>query len=129
MGKKLYVGNLPWSTTEAALTEMFSKAGSVVSSKIVMDRESGRSKGFGFVEMSADAEAADAIAKFNGADLGGRPLRVNEATPPAPRTGGYGSRPAPRDGGGGGYSDSYGDRGGRSDRGERGDRRRRRDYE
>ena len=85
MGKKLYVGNLPFSATDQILLDTFAQCGTVSSSKIIMDRESGRSKGFGFVEMSTDAEAADAISKFNGADYDGRPMTVNEARPMAPR--------------------------------------------
>src|SRR3954447_14922498 len=94
MGKKLYVGNLPFSATDAALQSIFAQAGTVESAKIIMDRDSGRSKGFGFVEMSSDQEAADAISKFNGADYEGRPMTVSEARPMAPREG--------RGGGGGG---------------------------
>src|SRR6185436_19908931 len=93
MGKKLYVGNLPFSATEQVLTETFSQCGTVQSAKIITDRDSGRSKGFGFVEMSTDAEAAQAIAKFNGADYKGRAMTVNEAKPMAPREdrgGGFG---------------------------------------
>ena len=85
MGNKLYVGNLPFSATEAELTEAFSQCGTVTSAKIITDRETGRSKGFGFVEMSTDAEASDAITKFNGADYAGRAMTVNEAKPMAPR--------------------------------------------
>ena len=97
MGKKLYVGNLPFSATDQILTDTFSQCGTVVSSKIIIDRDSGRSKGFGFVEMSTEAEAADVISKFNGADYDGRAMTVNEAKPMAPREnrGGFG-------GGGGG---------------------------
>lgn len=81
MGKKIYVGNLPFSTTSESLSEVFAAFGSVDSSKIIIDRETGRSKGFGFVEM-ADAAAADsAIAQLHGSDLGGRALTVNEARP------------------------------------------------
>ena len=81
MGKKIYVGNLPFSTTSESLTEIFAQFGQVDSSKIVMDRETGRSKGFGFVEMT-DAMAADsAIEKLHGSDFGGRALTVNEARP------------------------------------------------
>lgn len=94
MGKKLYVGNLPFSATQEALTEAFSQCGTVESATIITDRDSGRSKGFGFVEMSTDAEAANAISKFNGADYEGRPMTVNEARPMVPREG--------RSGGGGG---------------------------
>lgn len=98
MGKKLYVGNLTFATTEQMLTEKFSEAGTVTSAKIIMDRDSGRSKGFGFVEMANDEEAQAAINKFNGSDLNGRAMTVNEARPQAPREGGggrggFGSRP------------------------------------
>ena len=85
MGRKLYVGNLPFSATDQSLSETFAQFGTVDSSKIIMDRDSGRSKGFGFVEMSTEAEAADAISKFNGADYDGRAMTVNEARPMAPR--------------------------------------------
>jgi RNA recognition motif-containing protein len=85
MGKKLYVGNLPYSATDQILTDTFSQCGTVESSKIIMDRDTGRSKGFGFVEMSTEAEAQDAISKFNGADYDGRAMTVNEAKPMAPR--------------------------------------------
>lgn len=85
MGKKLYVGNLPFSATDQSLSDTFSKCGTVESSKIITDRETGRSKGFGFVEMSSDAEAAKAITEFNGQDYDGRAMTVNEAKPMAPR--------------------------------------------
>src|SRR4051812_31859628 len=85
MGKKLYVGNLPFSATEQVLSDTFAQCGTVESVKIITDRETGRSKGFGFVEMATDAEAQDAISKFNGADYEGRPMTVNEARPMAPR--------------------------------------------
>ena len=92
MGKKLYVGNLPYSVTDSSLNQLFSQAGSVASAQVIIDRQSGRSKGFGFVEMSSDQEAASAIEKFNGKDFEGRPLTVNEAKPPVPREnrGGFG---------------------------------------
>ena len=106
MGKKLYVGNLPFSATDQILSDTFAQCGTVESSKIIMDRETGRSKGFGFVEMSTDAEAADAIAKFNGADYEGRPMTVNEAKPMAPRENRGGG------GGGGGGFGGGGNRGG-----------------
>lgn len=86
MGKKLYVGNLPFSATDSTLTTTFSSCGTVESSKIITDRDSGRSKGFGFVEMSTDAEAANAIAKLNGQDFEGRAMTVNEAKPMVPRS-------------------------------------------
>jgi RNA recognition motif-containing protein len=85
MGKKLYVGNLSFSTTDQILLDTFSQCGRVESAKIIIDRDTGRSKGFGFVEMSTQAEATDAIAKFNGADSNGRTMTVNEAKPMAPR--------------------------------------------
>jgi RNA recognition motif-containing protein len=93
MGKKLYVGNLPYSATDQILTDTFAQCGTVESSQIIMDRDTGRSKGFGFVEMSTEAEALDAISKFNGADYDGRAMTVNEAKPMAPREnrrGGFG---------------------------------------
>src|SRR5436190_14871116 len=92
MGKKLYVGNLPFTATDEGLQEVFAQAGNVQSAKIIMDRDTGRSKGFGFVEMSSDQEAADAIQKFNGADYGGRSMTVAEARPITPREdrGGFG---------------------------------------
>lgn len=105
MGKKIYVGNLPFSATNESLSELFTSFGSVSSSKIVTDRDTGRSKGFGFVEMNDSAEADAAIEKLNGSDFGGRSLTVNEARPMEPRTGGFG---------GGRGGDRGGDRGGRS---------------
>src|SRR5271155_9441 len=100
MGKKLYVGNLPFSATDQLLTDSFSQCGKVESAKVIIDRDTGRSKGFGFVEMSTDAEAADAINKFNGADYDGRPMTVNEAKPMAPREGRGGFGGGNRDRGG-----------------------------
>jgi RNA recognition motif-containing protein len=105
MGKKIYVGNLPFSATNESLSQMFSTYGTVDSSKIVMDRDTGRSKGFGFVEMASDDEGQTAIDKLNGTDYEGRSLTVNEARPMEPRTGGFG---------GGRGGDRGGDRGGRS---------------
>ena len=81
MGKKLYVGNLPFSATDQSLGATFAQCGTVESSKVIMDRDTGRSKGFGFVEMSSDAEAAAAITKMNGQDNDGRAMTVNEAKP------------------------------------------------
>ena len=100
MGKKLYVGNLPFSVTEETLRDKFADCGSVDSVKIITDRDTGRSKGFGFVEMSSDDEAQSAIDKFDGQDYEGRPMRVNEARPRE------NSRP-PRGGGGGGRGPRY----------------------
>jgi RNA recognition motif-containing protein len=85
MGKKLYVGNLPFSATDQILSDTFAQCGSVESAKIIMDRETGRSKGFGFVEMSTESEAQLAISKFHGADYDGRAMTVSEARPMAPR--------------------------------------------
>ncbi|MDO8561582.1 MAG: RNA-binding protein [bacterium] len=81
MAKKLYVGGLPYSTTDGELKDAFGQAGSVASAVIIMDKMSGRSKGFGFVEMSSDEEAQKAIEMMNGKDFGGRTLTVNEARP------------------------------------------------
>ncbi|MCC6278860.1 MAG: RNA-binding protein [Oligoflexia bacterium] len=103
MGKKLYVGNLPFSTTEAALSELCSPYGTVESARLITDRDTGRSKGFAFVEMSSDSEAADAISALNGKEIEGRALTVNEARPQEPRNnrggGGFGGG-KPRGGGG-----------------------------
>ncbi len=105
MGKKLYVGNLPFSATEEDITSRFSACGTVESAKLITDRDTGRSKGFGFVEMSTDAEAQAAIEKLNGQDYGGRPMTVNEARPQ--------EKKGPRGGGGGGgYGGGGGGRGG-----------------
>ena len=118
MGNKIYVGNLPFSATSDSLNEMFSKFGTVDSAKIVMDRDTGRSKGFGFVEMSSADEAAAAIEKLNGSDMGGRSLVVNEARPMEPRTGGGGGGRGGFGGGGGRGGDRGGFGGGRG--GDRG---------
>ena len=83
MASKLFVGGLPYRTTKEELEESFAQAGSVTSASIVMDRETGRSKGFGFVEMASDAEAQAAIDMWNGKDFGGRTLTVSEARPKA----------------------------------------------
>ena len=93
MATKLYVGSLPYSTTDERLKEVFSQAGNVTSATVIIDKMSGRSKGFGFVEMSTEEEAQKAIEMFNGKDLDGRNIVVNEARPMqprAPRTGGFG---------------------------------------
>ena len=92
MGKKLYVGNLPFSTTDDSLRSIFEQVGAVDSAKVITDRDTGRSKGFGFVEMSSDQEASDAIQKFNGAEYGGRSMTVAEARPMTPRDDRGGSR-------------------------------------
>lgn len=106
MGKKLYVGNLPFSATEEDISAKFSTCGTVESAKLITDRDTGRSKGFGFVEMSSEAEAQAAIDKLNGQDYQGRPMTVNEARPQKKRTGpggGGGGGRGGYGGGGGGY--------------------------
>lgn len=114
MAKKLYVGGLPYATTEDELREAFSQAGAVESASIIMDRMTGRSKGFGFVEMASDEDAQKGIDLWNGKDFGGRTLTVNEARPMEERPrgnnrgGGYGNG----GGGGGGYGGGRGGNGG-----------------
>ena len=108
MGNKLYVGNLPYSFRDEDLQQAFAAHGAVSSAKVMMERDTGRSKGFGFVEMGSDAEAQAAITGMNGQPLGGRSVVVNEARPMEarpPRTGGFG-------GGGGGYGGGAGGGGG-----------------
>ncbi len=85
MAKKLYVGGIAYATTQDALRDHFAQAGSVLSATIIMDKMTGRSKGFGFVEMNSDEDAANAISMFNGKELDGRTLTVNEARPLEPR--------------------------------------------
>ena len=105
MGNKLYVGNLPYTVRDEDLQQSFSEFGSVSSAKVMMERDTGRSKGFGFVEMGSDAEAQSAIEGMNGQSLGGRSLVVNEARPMEarpPRTGGGGFGGGRREGGFGG---------------------------
>ena len=101
MGNKLYVGNLAYSVRDESLHQSFSQFGTVTSAKVMMDRDTGRSKGFGFVEMGSDAEAQSAINGMNGQDLEGRAIVVNEARPREERPGGFG-------GGGGGSRGGYG---------------------
>jgi len=106
MGKKLYVGNLPYDVTDADLEQLFNQHGTVQSAQVIQDRMTGRSKGFGFVEMDSDQEAQAAINDLNGKDYGGRALTVNEAKPREPRSGGFGGGGGGgggRRGGGGGY--------------------------
>jgi len=112
MGKKLYVGNLSYEVSSSDLEAMLAPHGTVQSAEVIMDRNTGRSKGFGFVEMDSDAEAQAAIAALNGQEHGGRALTVNEAKPRQPRSGGGGGRGGYGGGGGGGY----GGGGGRRDR-------------
>src|SRR4051812_22868441 len=99
MGRKLYVGNLTYDVTDAALEQLFAAHGAVQSAQVIVDRDAGRSKGFGFVEMSSDQEAQAAIQALNGQQAGGRTLTVSEAKPREPRGGGYGGT---RGGSGGG---------------------------
>src|SRR3954469_7560840 len=115
MGRKIYVGNLSYNVTSSDLEQLFSPHGQVQSAEVIQDRESGRSKGFGFVEMGSDEEATAAINALNGAEHDGRNLTVNEAKPKEPRSGGgygggggggrggYGGGGGGRSGGGGGY--------------------------
>jgi cold-inducible RNA-binding protein len=111
MGRKLYVGNLPYSIGEAELQELFSKAGNVETVRVMRDMATGRARGFAFVEMATDEEAAKAVTEFNEYDLGGRALAVNEA------------RPKPEHSGGGGFGGGKG-RGGSGGGGGAGSRRR-----
>jgi hypothetical protein len=111
MGNKLYVGNLPYSFRDEDLQQAFAAHGNVTSAKVMMERDTGRSKGFGFVEMGSDAEAQTAINEMNGQQFGGRGLVVNEARPMEPRpprSGGFGGGA----GGGGGYGGGGGGRSG-----------------
>ena len=128
MGNKLYVGNLPYSFRDDDLQQAFSQHGTVTSAKVMMERDTGRSKGFGFVEMGSDAEAQTAINAMNGQQFGGRGLVVNEARPMEPRAprsggggfgggaggggGGYGGGGRSGGGGGGGYGGGSGGGGG-----------------
>jgi RNA recognition motif-containing protein len=130
MGKKLYVGNLPWSTNSASLETMFAQHGAVRSAEVISDRETGRSRGFGFVEMETEEGSQAAIQALNGVEIEGRPLTVNEARERTPRPGGggggggrggYGGGGGGRGGyggGGGGGRGGYGGGGGRGGRGD-----------
>jgi cold-inducible RNA-binding protein len=114
MGKKLYVGNLSYGISDSTLEQMFSAHGQVQSAQVIMDRDTGRSKGFGFVEMGSDQEAKAAIAALNGKEMDGRALTVNEARPK--ESGGRGGSGGGRGfggGGGGGYGGGGGGGGGR----------------
>jgi RNA recognition motif-containing protein len=116
----IYVGNLSWSCTNDDLMQLFSQHGTVARAQVILDRETGRSRGFGFVEMANPDEASAAVAALNNSDFQGRPLTVNEARPREPRAGGFGGG-----GGGGGYGGGGGgggrggDRGGYGGRGNR----------
>ena len=116
MGKKLYVGSLSYDTTDESLKEAFSQAGTVESASVITDKMSGRSRGFGFVEMATDEEAQKAVEMFNGTQMGGRTIVVNEARPMTERkpqdrrSGGFRSNRGfggGGNGGGGGYRDRY----------------------
>ncbi len=111
MGSKIYVGGLPYSATEQQLSDLFAAHGAVASARIITDKFTGQSRGFGFVEMSSDAEAQAAITALNGSEMCGRTLTVNEARPQEPRTGG-----------GGGGRGGFGGGGGRSGGGGKRDR-------
>lgn len=119
MNTKLYVGNLAFHTTEDTIQRLFSQCGEVAETKLILDRETGRSRGFAFVSMATPEGAQKAIEQMNGADLDGRPLRVNEAEERRPRAGGGGGGGGGFRGGGGGGGGGF--RGG--DRGDRGGRR------
>jgi RNA recognition motif-containing protein len=112
MGRKLYVGNLSYDVDSSALSTLFTAHGTVDSSQVITDRDTGQSKGFGFVEMGTDKEAQNAIAALNGQDHGGRALTVNEAKPKENRTGGGGGGGGYGGGGGGGRRE-YGGSSGR----------------
>jgi len=114
MGSKIYVGGLPYSATEQQLSDLFAAHGAVASARIITDKFTGQSRGFGFVEMSSDSEAQAAIAALNGAEMGGRTLTVNEARPQEPRTGGGGG--GGRGGFGGGGAGARSGAGGKRDR-------------
>src|ERR1700733_15428094 len=117
MGKKLYVGNLSYSATESSINDLFSQIGTVDSVRLITDRDSGRSKGFGFVEMSTDEEAEKAISELNGKEIDGRALTVNEARPQEPRSGGGFGGGGRGGGGGGGSRGGFGGGGGGGGRG------------
>ncbi|MBI3577509.1 RNA-binding protein [Candidatus Gottesmanbacteria bacterium] len=129
MATRLFVGSLSYNVTDQMLSEAFAQAGTVVSAKVIIDRMTGRSKGFGFVEMSTDEEAKKAIETMNGKEVDGRPIAVNEARPMEPRTGGGGGGYRGGGGGGrGGYGGGGGGyRGGGGGGGRRDDRRDSRD--
>src|SRR5690349_3302941 len=127
MSKKLYVGNLAFQTTSQDLQELFAQAGTVESASVIEDRDTGQSKGFAFVEMSTEEEAAAAIEQFNGREVGGRMLKVNEARPRESRGGGggrgFGGGGGNRGGGGYGGGGKRGGYGGGGNRGGGGDNR------
>jgi RNA recognition motif-containing protein len=111
MGKKLFVGGLSWGTSDDGLRQAFERFGAIVEAKVIMDRETGRSRGFGFVTFEQDDAAANAISQMDGTDLDGRTIKVNEAEERGPRGGGGGGggggRGGSRGGGGGGRRDRW----------------------
>lgn len=112
MATKLFVGSLAWATTDDSLQAFFSQVGTVVSARVITDRATGRSKGFGFVEMSSDADAQKAVAELNGKDLDGRTIVVNEARPMEPRDNNRGGFGGGRPQGGSSYGNRDSNRGG-----------------
>jgi RNA recognition motif-containing protein len=120
MGKRLYVGNLAYSVTEAELRDVFAEVGSVAEVKVVLDRDTGRPRGFAFVEMSSDSEAADAMSKLNGSELQGRAMNIKEAQERTGGGGGGGRGGGWGGGGGGGGGGGWGGGGGGGGRGGRG---------
>ena len=123
MATNIYVGNLPWTTTNDELADMFSQYGQVTKAQVITDRETGRSRGFGFVEMTSEEEAQRAIDAMNNQDFNGRPLTVNIAKPREAGGGGGGGRGGFGGGGGGGYGAGGGGRGGYGGGGGGGDDR------
>jgi cold-inducible RNA-binding protein len=118
--KKLYVGNLPYNAAEPELRALFEQVGEIADVTVITDRETGRSKGFGFVEMATEEGAQEAIRRFNGFQMNNRPLTVNEARPREERSGGGGGGRRGGNGGGGGYGGGGGGYGGGGDRDRRG---------
>ena len=116
---KLYVGNLSFNTSAQELTELFATVGTVQSANVIEDRETGRSRGFGFVEMSSQEEGQNAISQLNGKEIDGRELKVNEAKPQESRGGGGGGRGGYGGGAGGGSRGGYGGGGGGGYRGQK----------
>ena len=127
MAKKLFVGGLPWAIDDQGLAKEFARFGTVKEAKVINDRDTGRSRGFGFVTFEVDAEADAAIKEMDQSLLGGRTINVNEAKEREPRSGGGGGGPRHHGGGGGGHGGGGG--GGGRDRGDRGRRRNRDAYD
>lgn len=123
MGNRLYVGNIPFAATNETLTDLFAQAGAVTDVQIMIDKFTGRSRGFAFVTMATDAEAQNAISMFHGKPYEGRPITVNEARPREERPAGGGREPRSFGGGGGGFGGGGGGRGGFGGGRDRGPRR------